>query len=261
MRVAAFQRQPILDQPRAVAAAIAEDLAWATREGVCLAVFPEAYLDGHSYDRQTISARARTLDDPEVQYLAESLRTFPVTSIVGMFERRANTVRNVALVLRAGQVTGVYAKVHPNENGVQAGDEMPVFAVDGSRFAVNICNDANDPALAHWARRGGASVLCYPLNNVLPPATAEQWRQRSLGNLIARARETGCWVISADVAGPCGSQVSLGCTAMVSPAGEIKARVPEGETGQVLLDLSLESLRPTPASRRGTGRSRGWTGR
>jgi predicted amidohydrolase len=115
---------------------------------------------------------------------------------------------------------------------------MPIFEAGGGRFAVNICNDANYPAPAERARRGGASLLCYPLNNVLPPATAERWRQRSIGNLIARARETGCWVISADVVGACGDRVSLGCTAMVSPAGDLSARVPEGAVGQIVLDLT-----------------------
>jgi predicted amidohydrolase len=239
MRVAAFQRQPVLDDPGAVCASLAEDVAWAATEGASLAVFPEAYLDGHSYDRDEISARARPLDDPEVRRLATGLRRFPVTVIVGMFERRAGALRNVALVLRAGEIAGVYAKAHPNENGVQPGDDMPVFRAGGVRFAVNICNDANYPALAQRARIGGAAVLCYPLNNVLPPATAERWRDRSIANLVARARETGCWVVSSDVTGSCGDRVSLGCTAIISPAGQIRARVPEGVPGRILLDLCL----------------------
>src|ERR1017187_10024819 len=85
--------------------------------------------------------------------------------------------------------------------------------------------------------RAGRLCFCYPLNNVLPPATAQRWRERSIGNLLSRARETGCWVVSSDVVGVCGGQVSFGCTAIVSPAGEIRARVPEGRTGRILLDL------------------------
>jgi 5-aminopentanamidase len=75
---------------------------------------------------------------------------------------------------------------------------MPVFEARGARFAVNMCNDANYPDLAQRARKSGASVLCYPLNNVLPPATAERWRERSIGNLIARARENSRWAISSE---------------------------------------------------------------
>jgi predicted amidohydrolase len=237
VRVAAFQRQPILDDADAVSAVVAEDVSWAASEGAGLAIFPEAYLHGHSYDRETVTARARALDDPEVRELAVSLRGFPVTVVVGMFERCESSVRNVALVLRGGAVAGVYAKARPNESGIEAGAGMPVFEAGGSRFAVNICNDANYPALAQQARWSGASVLCYPLNNVLPSATAQRWRERSIGNLVCRARETGCWVVSSDVVGVCGGQVSFGCTAIVSPAGEIRARVPEGRTGRILLDL------------------------
>jgi hypothetical protein len=42
MRVAAFQRRPVLDDPRAVSAGIAEDVAWAASKGVSLGVFPKA---------------------------------------------------------------------------------------------------------------------------------------------------------------------------------------------------------------------------
>ena len=230
--------RPILDDASAACAAVAAGVSWAADQGAGLAVFPEAYLHGHSYDRVTIARRARPLDDPQVRALAESLRGFPVTVVVGMFERRGDALRNVALVLRAGEITGVYAKTRPNENGVTAGEDMPVFEADGRRFAINICNDANDRDLARRARTAGASVLCLPLNNVLPPATAERWRERSIGNLVTRARETGCWVVSSDVAGACGTRLSLGCTAIVSPGGDIKARAPEGTTGAIVLDLT-----------------------
>lgn len=230
--------RPILDDARAACAAVAADVSWAASQGADLAVFPETYLHGHSYDRETIACRARTLTDPEVRGLAESLSGFPVTVVAGMFERRGNSLRNVALVLRSGEIAGIYAKARPNEDGVEAGEDMPVFDADGFRFAINICNDANDPDLARRARKGGASMLCYPLNNVLPPATANRWRERSTGNLVARARETGCWAVSSDVSGTCGTRMSFGCTAIVSPDGEIRARVPEGETGGILLDLN-----------------------
>lgn len=238
MRVAAFQMPPVLDDPRTAAAAITAGVSWAAAQGADLAVFPEAYLHGHSYDPGTIARRARSLEDPEVADLAAALRGFPVTVVAGMFERRGNALRNVALVLRAGTIIGVYAKAHPNEPGVDAGDDVPVFGAGGFRFAVNICNDANFPLVARRAADGGASVLCFPLNNVLPPAVAGRWRERSVGNLVARARETRCWVVSSDVAGTCGDRVSFGCTAIVSPEGEVRARVPEGAAGRIVLDAA-----------------------
>ncbi len=41
--------------------------------------------------------------------------------------RRGGDHQNVALVLHSGQIIGVYAKARPNEDGVQAGDDMPTF--------------------------------------------------------------------------------------------------------------------------------------
>jgi len=147
--------RPILDDARAACAAVTAGVSWAANQGAGLAVFPEAYLDGHSYDRETIARRARALTDPEIRGLAASLRGFPVTVVVGMFERRGNSLRNVALVLRAGEIAGVYAKARPNENGVAAGQDMPVFEAGGRRFAINICNDANDPDLAGGPGQAG----------------------------------------------------------------------------------------------------------
>jgi predicted amidohydrolase len=101
VRVAAFQMPPVFDDVRAAVAAIRQSVSWAADQGAELAVFPEAYLHGHSDDRDTIARRARSLDDPEVVELVEALRGFPVTVVAGMFERRGSSLRNVALVLRS----------------------------------------------------------------------------------------------------------------------------------------------------------------
>nr|WP_315384342.1 nitrilase-related carbon-nitrogen hydrolase [uncultured Sphingomonas sp.] len=69
------------------------------------------------------------------------------------------------------------------------------------------------------------------------PRTAERWREKSLANLVARARQTGCWVASADVAGTANDRLSYGCTAVLSPAGDVMARVPELAEGVAVFDL------------------------
>jgi predicted amidohydrolase len=154
--------RPILDDARAACAAVTAGVSWAAGQGAGLAVFPETYLHGHSYDRDTIARRARAVTDPEVQGLAESLSAFPVTVVAGMFERRGNSLRNVALVLRAGEIAGIYAKAHPNEDGVEAGEDMPIFDADNLRFAINICNDATTPTLPAGPGRAGrqCSATC-----------------------------------------------------------------------------------------------------
>jgi len=56
-------------------------------------------------------------------------------------------------------------------------------------------------------------------------------------NLQARARETGCWVVSSDVVGIQEAALSHGCTCFVNPDGVIVARVPERAEGVIVHDI------------------------
>jgi predicted amidohydrolase len=102
---------------------------------------------------------------------------------------------------------------------------------------VDFCNDANHPQAAARLAAAGAQLLCYPLNNMLDPRTADRWRERSVANLQARALETGCWIVAADVTGRRGEQISYGCTAVCSPDGAVVARAPELAEGVAVYDL------------------------
>lgn len=62
MRIASFQRFPISDDVERAAQKLFGDLQWADDNHVDLALFPECYLQGHSYDRSVIERRALTPD-------------------------------------------------------------------------------------------------------------------------------------------------------------------------------------------------------
>ena len=235
MRVAAFQRPPTVDRVRA-AATLLEDLAWADAHAVDLAVFPECHLVGHAYDRATIEARAVSLDDDFTRTLLDRVSGVRAAAVIGIFETRGDKIFNTALVIQRGRIAGGYSKAHPNEEGVEPGRAFPVFQSE-LPFGINICNDANHPAAAGRLADAGARVICFPLCNVLRPAVAERWRSLSLDNLQRRARETGCWVISADAAGRQNDRLSYGCTAVVRPDGRVAARARELEDDVVVWDL------------------------
>jgi predicted amidohydrolase len=237
MRIAAFQRFPILDDPVAATAAMRRDLLWAQDEGVDLALFPECHLHGHAYDRATIDRRALAGDGAEVASLVAALAVGQVTASAGLFERRGAAVYNSALVTRDGRVLGVASKVHPNEDGVTAATDAPLFEAAGRAFGIAICNDANFAAPAQALADRGARLLCYPLANLLRPEVAERWRSKSIENLQARARQTGCWVMAADVCGEQGGRISFGCTAIVRPDGEVVARVAELAEGVATFEI------------------------
>lgn len=236
MRIAAVQCAPVFDDAEATSAIVVERLRWADANHVDLMLFPEAWLLGHAYDPGTIQARADGARSA-LPALCARIAGYGATLVLGSFERVGEQVFNSAVVIEHGRIIGRYAKAHPNEDGVTPGTDFPIFARSGLRWGINICNDANYPDAAARLAEQGASLILYPLNNLLRPETAERWREKSLANLVARARETGCWVASADVAGAASDRLSHGCTAIVSPTGEVVARVPEGVEGGALFDL------------------------
>ncbi len=242
MRIAAVQSSPILDDARRVCDVIVEHLRRAEEQGIDMLLFPEAFLLGHSYEPETIQARARAGTAAALPELCKSAADFSTTLVVGAFELRQGQVFNTAFVIQHGRITGQYSKAYPNEPGVTAGTDCPTFEKAGVRFGINICNDANHADACAPLVQQNAALILYPLNNMLRPETAERWRERSIANLVARARQTGCWVVSADVVGRLPRLESFGCTAIVSPDGRVVARVPEGEEGMVVHDIPMGRL-------------------
>lgn len=243
MKIAAMQCPAISDDATSVCEAIEQCLRWATQEAIDLVLFPEAFLLGHSYDSATIRARAHEASSAALAEVCRRVAMFPVTLVVGAFEVAAPDIFNSAFVVERGRIAGRYAKAYPNEPGVTAGSDFPTFVRSGIRYGINICNDANHADAAERVARQGAQLILYPLNNMLPPATAERWREKSLANLVDRARQTGCWVASSDVTGAADGRMSFGCTAIVAPDGHVVARVPELTEGVVVYDIPERQLR------------------
>lgn len=237
LRIAALQRYPVFDDLQAAIAQLHTDLRWCQEQGVELALFPECYLPGYSSDAQVVARRAIAIDSPVFKQALQQLSAFNTDFILGFFEQRVAGIYNSAAVLRQGQLIDVYAKQYPNERGVLPGSASPVFEKSGYTYGINICNDANYPACAAELSQQGARLLCYPLNNMLSPATAEKWRSKSIDNLRQRAMETGCWLVSADVVGKHEGKISHGCTCIVAPDGRVVARVAEGQEGVTVFDI------------------------
>jgi len=243
--IAAVQCTPLFDDVPAASAHILSCARAAVAAGARLILFPEAWLQGHSYAAEPIARRAMAIDDPAIAALARALAPLPITVIAGIFERRGARLHNSAMVLAGGAVVGCYAKHDPAEAGCAPGRERPLFDCAGWPFAISICRDTRSAALARDLAGRGARLLCYPLNNLLPPEAADQWRPRTPDCHAQRARETGCWVISADVAGHHDGWISHGSTRIYDPAGAIVAQVSEGATGMALARIGADHA-PAP---------------
>jgi 5-aminopentanamidase len=231
VRIAAVQCAAIADDLPATCAVVVQWLRWAAANAIDLLVFPEAFLLGHSYDPQTIRDRARRASASALDALCAQVADFETTLVIGAFALAPPRIFNRAFVIERGQIAGHYAKAYPNEPGVSAGDTFPTFVRSGVRYGINLCNDANHADAAARIAAQGASLILYPLSNLLAPQTAARWRTKSLQNLVDRALQSGCWVASSDVAGTANGLLSYGCTAIVAPDGQIVAHVPELSEG------------------------------
>lgn len=238
LRVAAFQRRPRFDDVAATVAGLLDDLEWCDAHGIDLAVFPECFLQGYGLDRALLLQRGLELHGAGFAAVRSALAQVRATVVLGMVERQGEDLYNTAAVLGWGRLRGTYRKTHPNERAFDVGTGFPVFGAAGWTFGINICNDANYPEAARRVADQGARVLAYPLNNMLPPDVAARWRERSPENLVRRAAENRCWVVSSDVVGYVDGWMSYGCTCIVDPGGNVVARVGEEQEGVAVHDLT-----------------------
>jgi len=225
MRIAAFQRLALFDAVEQTAEILARDLAWAEAQGIDLALFPECYLQGHSYNEAIARRRALSLDDPYLSALVTRFATGRTTAIVGLFEKRGDALYNSSIVAKGGRVIGVYAKAHPLESGCMPGRDFPVWDESHWRFGINICADLRYPYTARRLAEKGAGLICNPINLMLRPHKAERWHKPGISGLQTCARHTGCWVMASDVVGSnADGWVSYGSSAIVDPNGVVVAK-------------------------------------
>lgn len=217
-----------------------EDLAARARDsGASLLCLPEAFLQGYPVDAQDARQSAIDIGSPAFELV---LRRLPVDGpmvVMGLTEAAGARLHNSAVVVDRGSVIGLYRKAHllKGELFFTAGVEARVFEAGALRLGINICYDTNFPAAARAVAELGATLILCPSNNMMRRAKAE--KLRLVHNRIRgeRCRETGLWLLSADVTGEREGCVSWGPTALLDPAGRVVAQLPLGQEGLLVVDL------------------------
>jgi predicted amidohydrolase len=227
---------------------VAAALDWAERvldaaaeAGAVLLCFPEAYLQGYLTDARAHDA-AIELNSAAFAAIASRLSRPGLATVLGLIERDGRQIYNTAVVMKDGRLAGRYRKVNllECERVFTPGTEFPVFEAFGLRFGINICFDTTVPAAAAAVRDAGAELLVCPANNMMPADRAAIWKDRHNAERGARCRETGLWLISADVTGRRDDRIAWGPTAVLDPAGTVAAELPLDAPGLLLFDLPHE---------------------
>ncbi|CAN5702456.1 carbon-nitrogen hydrolase family protein [soil metagenome] len=238
-RIAAAQTPEFREDLDAALAYALEVSADATAQGADLLVFPEGYLQGYLTQEEPARRHALDLASPAFAAILARLPTTGPTLVIGLIEEAHGALFNTAAVIAHGQRLGRYRKTHllAGEAFFTPGTETPAFEAAGVRFGINICYDTNFPDTAKAVAATGASLIVCPANNMMRRAAAEHWRDLHNAARGARCRETGLWLISADVTGQRGDRIAWGPTAVLDPQGEVVAQLPLDQPGLLVFEL------------------------
>lgn len=223
-------------------------LAFATRlsneadaAGVRLLCFPEGYLQGYLTDEESARRAALNTNSSEFQVLLERFPRSAPMIVMGFIEMSMGKLFNSALVIKNATVIGCYRKKHllPAESFFIAGEEEPIFEVDGLKFGINICYDTNFSECARRVADLGAQLIVCPANNMMRRDKAEFFKQLHNSARGDRCRETGVWLISADVMGERDGRVSWGPTAVLDQTGAVVKQLPLEKPGLLVVDIPV----------------------
>lgn len=214
------------------AAAVAAVEAAAT-DGAALVVLPEY---AARFDPRGVTPDlAEPLDGPFTAALRDVSRRSGVVVVAGttLPGARPDRAVNAVVVVRAGDVVGVYRKVHlydafghRESDRLEAGPadaEPVVVAVRGLRVGVMTCYDLRFPEVARRLVDAGADVLAVPAAWADGEHKADHWRTL----LRARAIESTAYVVGAAQQG----RGVTGASTVVDPLGVVLAEVGGGAPG------------------------------
>lgn len=238
-KIGAVQPADIQGDIQQAVGVITSFMTLADQQGIDALCFPECFLQGYTLESDVTKDRAIDLKSDMFKDTLARLKEFRVTIVLGMIEKEGSHFFNTAAVIRQGKLIGKYRKVNLFEKNFQPGTEHVVFDIDGLKFGVNICYDARFPEGALEMAKKDASVIFYPLSNRWPIQTAKKYRYKHIPNLVDRATESKCWVVSSDVTYRDETTMGYGCAAIVSPDGDVVKRVADFEVGMTSFRVSL----------------------
>jgi 5-aminopentanamidase len=169
--LAAAQMDVTVGDPAANIAAASRFLAEARELGADLVVFPECALTGYIYDsREDSLAAGLDINGPEVAAFLEQCRRHDIHAVVGLLERRGDSVHNTAVLAGPDGLIGVYRKRHLPGMGADrfteepTDDDLPVFETPIGRIGIMICYEIRFPEVARSMALRGADIIALPTN-------------------------------------------------------------------------------------------------
>jgi predicted amidohydrolase len=206
-----------IGDPAANAARAANVLA--AHPGVDIAVFPELYLGGYTYEG--LERAARTVDDDELLTVRQAAAEAGTVVVMGFAERTADGIANSAVLVDGdGGVRAVYRKTRLFGREAELfvpGSELLVVPLAGRRVGPLVCFDIEFPESARALAIAGADLLVTASANMEPFYVDHEVASK------ARAVENRLPHLYANAVGTSDDLVFVGGSRAVSPLGDVVA--------------------------------------
>ncbi len=216
---------------------IREALARVAADGVNLAVLPEMWSSGFSYNNlNELALRTQGIVD-ELLELSKSLKLVIIGS---MPEPNGDKVFNAQYLIDNGVLAGVYRKMHlfsllGEERAFSGGDSWLCAETSLGKIGVIICYDLRFPELSRRLAIEGAQVICVSAQ--WPKPRQEHWRTL----LRARAMENQLFIVACNACGIIGKLDFFGMSMIIDAKGELLAEAGECE-GEIVASLDMQAM-------------------
>lgn len=227
----------------------------AAAQDVKLCLLPELGLDEFfaQWKDPHYFSYAEPLDGPtvtEMQALAKETGTYIA---LPHFERgvMGNCYNSVVLISDQGETIGVYRKNHiPFTRTYEKyyftpGNGFPVFDSPYGKLGIVICYDRRYPESCRELAKKGAEIILIPISSMrfkgIEFSEIPMWEQE----LRTRALENQVYVIAANRSGVEADFSFIGRSMIVSPTGDILAKVEEEENVIVVAQIDTDLVRTT----------------
>ncbi|MDA0988085.1 MAG: NAD+ synthase [Chloroflexi bacterium] len=168
-----------------------------------------------------------------------------ITVVVGFVDSQ-DDIHNAAAIAHDGHLLGIYHKMYLPNYGVfdedryfKAGDQCPVFVINGIHIGVNICEDiwyALGPTAVQ--REAGAEVIVNI--NASPYYTGKRGFREHM--ISTRASDNDVYVSYTNLVGGQDELVFDGGSMVFDQKGEIVARGKQFEEDLVVIDLDVDAI-------------------
>jgi len=234
---------------------ISENLAvvtnWAVRAADAeahLVLFPEAALTGlvNNDDPTHDLPLCCCIPGDETASIRAAAQRLGIYIGLGMLEREGAVIYDSAVLIDpSGEIVLVYRRIQPCWHGREAdphfyrqGSDIPMAQTPFGSLAFLLCGDLFDDQIVDRLRNLAPDYLLFPFARTFGGACLSQadWAQAEEGVYAARAARCGCTTLMVNGLMPpqyCDGP-SFGGAMVVSPDGQVLARLPLREPGMLL---------------------------